>query len=57
MEQLVVCVEPVLKPTGGHHGKTTRNSVFVSKSYCKVSKIGLECSQCVLLDNFKRKYY
>ena len=40
-----MCDEPVLKPIEGHLGKTTRSSVFVSKSYCKVSEIGLECSQ------------
>ena len=45
---------PILKPIGGHLGKTTRSSVFVSKSYYKA----LECSlKTVSFDNFKRKYY
>ena len=29
----------------------------LSRSYCKASKIGLECSQYVPFDNFQRKYY
>ena len=45
----------VLMPIDGHLGKTTRSSVFVSKSYCEASEIGLECRQYVLFDNFKRK--
>ena len=49
--------EPVLKPIDGHFGKITRSSVFVSKSYFEASEIGLECSQYVLFDNFKRNYY
>ena len=54
---LGVCDEQVLKPIDGHLGNTTRSSVFVSKSYCEASEIGLECSQYVPFDNFKRKYY
>ena len=57
LEELIVCDEQVLKPIGGHLGKTTQSSVFVNKSYCEASEIGLECSQYVPLDNFKRKYY
>ena len=41
VEQLVVCDGPVLKSIGGHLGKITRSSVSVSKSYCEVSKRGL----------------
>ena len=51
------CDEPVLKPIGGHLEKTTQSSVFVSKSYFEASEIGLQCSQYVLLDNSKHKYY
>ena len=36
-----------------HHGKTSRNSVFISKSYSKASEISLECSQYVSFENFK----
>ena len=37
----LVCDESI----GGHLGKITRSSVFVSKSYCKASEISLECRQ------------
>ena len=50
IEQLVVWDEPILKPIGGHLGKTTRSSVFVSISYCEASEIGLECRQYVPLN-------
>ena len=38
IEQLVVWDEPVLKPIGGHLGKTSQSSVFVSISHCRVLK-------------------
>ena len=48
---LLKCDEPVgLKSIDGHLGKTTRSSVFVSKSYSETFEIGLECSQYVLFD-------
>ena len=56
-QQLVVWDEPILKPIGGHLGKATQSSVFVSKSYHKASEKGLECSQYVPYDIFKYKYY
>ena len=50
---------PVLKPFGGHLGKTTRSSVFLSKSYCEAFEIGFECSHYAFHFNLsiKRKYY
>ena len=57
-KQLVVCDDPVLKSIDGHLEKTTQNSLFVSKSHCEDSEIGLEWMQPIYVsfDNIYRMY-
>ena len=57
-KQLVVCDDPVLKSIDGHLEKTTQNSLFVSKSHCEDSEIGLEWMQPIYVsfDNIYGMY-